>query len=206
MTIRRGSDWGRLGTPPVDLPSAGSDREIGEHLGDGLTTMRLHGGDMFATLGGSTSGSLAATLELPIDVMQISYKRSRDSELKTRVASSHCILRAINTRGGWLRSSAVAVMNAQYLGKWDVAPRGHPNDGRVEVLEVDARMSVRQRMIARSRMQTGTHLPHPDVSVKSVSEFVWSGSALTMWIDGEKIGLVQFVEIQVMKDFATLWI
>jgi len=161
---------------------------------------------MFATLGGSTSGSLTPTLELPIDVMQISLKYSRDSELKTRVASSHCVLRAINARGGWFRGSAVAVMNAQYLGKWDVAPRGHPNDGRVEVLEVDTRMSVRQRMIARSRMQTGTHLPHPDVSVKSVSEFVWSGSALTMWIDGAKIGLVQFVEIQVMKDFATLWI
>ena len=206
MTIRRGGDWGRLGTPPADLPSARSDHEIGEHLGNGINTIRLCGGDMFATLGGSTSGSLTPTLELPIDVMQISFKYSRDSELKTRVASSHCVLRAINARGGWFRGSAVAVMNAQYLGKWDVAPRGHPNDGRVEVLEVDTRMSVRQRMIARSRMQTGTHLPHPDVAVKSVSEFVWSGSALTMWIDGAKIGLVQFVEIQVMKDFATLWI
>ena len=206
MTIRRGGDWGRLGTPPEDLPSAKSDHEIGEHLGNGVSTIRLCGGDMFATLGGSTSGSLAPTLELPIDVMRISFKHSRDSELKTRVASSHCILRAINTRGGWFRGNAVAVMNAQYLGEWDVAPRGHPNDGRVEILEVDARMSVRQRMIARSRMKTGTHLPHPDISVKSVSEFFWSGSALTMWIDGAKIGLVQFVEIQVMKDFATLWI
>lgn len=206
MTIRRGSDWGRLGTPPEDLSSARSDREIGEHLGNGLNTIRLCGGDMFATLGGSTSESLTPSLELPIDVMQISFKHSRDSELNTRLASSHCVLRAINARGGWFRGSAVAVMNAQYLGKWDVAPRGHPNDGRVEVLEIDTRMSVRQRMIARSRMQTGTHLPHPDVSVKSVSEFVWSGSALTMWIDGAKIGLVQLVEIQVMKDFATLWI
>jgi len=206
MTIRRGGDWGRLGTPPEDIPSAKSDREIGERLGDGLTTIRLCGGDMFATLGGSTSESLTPSLELPIDVMQISFKHSRDSELNTRLASSHCVLRAINARGGWFRGSAVAVMNAQYLGKWDVAPRGHPNDGRVEVLEVDTRMSVRQRIIARSRMQTGTHLPHPDISVKSVSEFVWSDSVLTMWIDGAKIGLVQFVEIQVMKDFATLWI
>ncbi|CAB5120950.1 unannotated protein [freshwater metagenome] len=206
MTIRRGSDWGRLGTPPEDLPSARSDREIGEHLGNGLNTIRLCGGDMFATLGGSTSESPTPSLELPIDVMQISFKHSRDSELKIRVASSHCVLRAINARGGWFRGSSVAVMNAQYLGKWDVAPRGHPNDGRVEVLEVDARMSVRQRMIARLRMKTGTHLPHPDISVKSVSEFTWSGSALTMWIDGAKIGVVQFVEIQVMKDFATLWI
>ena len=206
MTIRRGSDWGRLGTPPEDLPSARSDREIGVRLGDGLTTIRLCGGDMFATLGGSTLESLTPSLELPIDVMQISFKHSRDSELNTRLASSHCVLRAINARGGWFRGSSVAVMNAQYLGKWDVAPRGHPNDGRVEVLEVDARMSVRQRMIARLRMKTGTHLPHPDISVKSVSEFTWSGSALTMWIDGAKIGVVQFVEIQVMKDFATLWI
>ena len=206
MTIRRGADWGHVGTPPEDLPSARSDREIGEHLGNGISTMRLSGGDMFATLGGSTSESLTPSLELPIDVMQISFKQSRDSESKTLVASSHCVLREINARGGWLRGDAVAVMNAQYLGEWDVAPRGHPNDGRVEVLEVDARMSVRQRMIARSRMKTGTHLPHPLISVKSVSEFTWSGSAKSMWIDGAKIGLVQSVEIQVMKDFATLWI
>lgn len=206
MTIRRGSDWGRLGTPPVDLPSAGSDREIGEHLGDGITTIRLCGGDMFATLGGSTSGSLAPTLEVPIDVMRITYKISADRELMTELASSHCILRARNARGGWLRGNVVAAMNAQYLGEWDVAPRGHPNDGRVEILEINGRMSVRQRMIARSRMSTGTYLPHPDISVKSVTQFVWSGSALTMSIDGAKIGLVQFVEIQVMKDFATLWI
>ena len=206
MTIRRGGDWGRLGTPPEGLSCAKSDHEIGEHLGDGIRTIRLRGGDMFATLGGSTSGSLAPTLELPIDVLRISYKHSRDSELKTRVASSHCVLRARNARGGWFRGNAVAVMNAQYLGEWDVAPRGHPNDGRVEILEVNARMSVRQRMIARSRMKTGTHLPHPDISVKSVSEFTWSGSAMSMWIDGAKIGVVQAVEIQVMKDFATLWI
>ena len=206
MTIRRGADWGRLGTPPEGLPCARSDHEIGEHLGDGITTIGVRGGDMFATLGGSTSGSLPPTLELPIDVMRISYKHSRDSELKTRVASSHCVLRSRNGRGGWFWGNAVAVMNAQYFGEWDVAPRGHPNDGRVEILEVNARMSVRQRMIARSRMKTGTHLPHPDISVKSVSEFVWSGSAMSMWIDGAKIGLVQSVEIQVMKDFATLWI
>ena len=116
MTIRRGGDWGRLGTPPEDLPSAKSDHEIGEHLGNGLNTMRLCGGDMFATLGGSTSESPTPSLELPIDVMQISYKHSRDSELNTRLASSHCVLRAINARGGWFRGSAVAVMNAQYLG------------------------------------------------------------------------------------------
>ena len=26
----------------------------------------------------------------------------------------------------------LAVMNAQWIGRWDVAPKGHPNDGMVE--------------------------------------------------------------------------
>lgn len=43
MTIRRGGDWGRLGTPPEDLPSARSDHEIGEHLGNAVSTIRLCG-------------------------------------------------------------------------------------------------------------------------------------------------------------------
>lgn len=63
-------------------------------------------------------------------------------------------------------------MNAQYRGEWDVAPRGHPNDGRVEVLEVDERMSLRQRWAARRRLPTGAHLPHPMISASSRSQVV----------------------------------
>ena len=33
-------------------------------------------------------------------------------------------------------------MNVDRLGHWDVAPRAHPNDGRVDVVEVDAAMSA----------------------------------------------------------------
>ncbi len=34
-------------------------------------------------------------------------------------------------------------MNAQFLGRWDVAPRGHPNDGRLDVLDADLPLDER---------------------------------------------------------------
>ncbi|MEI8390968.1 MAG: hypothetical protein WCG40_00570 [Actinomycetes bacterium] len=206
MTIRRGADWGRLGTPPEGLVVATSDRAIADYLKSGVHSVAVSGGDMFATLGGVTPSLETPRLELPIDAMRIRYRSSLISEWKTEVCCSHCVLRSSDVRGGWLRGEAVVAMNAQYLGEWDVAPRGHPNDGRVEIIEVDRQMSVRQRMIARSRVKIGTHVPHPDISVKSVPEYAWNGTALMMWLDGVRVGLVQSVQIQVLRDFATLWI
>ena len=41
-------------------------------------------------------------------------------------------------------------MNAQFLGAWDVAPRSHPGDGLLDVLEaevgLDERLKIRERL------------------------------------------------------------
>ena len=39
---------------------------------------------------------------------------------------------------GW-RGRIVALMNAQFLGEWDVAPRAHPGDGKLDRLSVSMR-------------------------------------------------------------------
>ena len=62
-------------------------------------------------------------------------------------------------------------MNAEYVGTADVAPRGHPNDGRLDVLHVAAQMTLRERWAARNRLPTGTHVPHPRLALRSVTEW-----------------------------------
>src|SRR3546814_16850403 len=66
----------------------------------------------------------------------------------------------------WWRGRVVAAMNAQYRGKWDVAPRGHPNDGRLDVLAADPPLD--ERLPVRGRLKTGTHLPHPPIDSRHV--------------------------------------
>src|SRR3546814_16245267 len=62
----------------------------------------------------------------------------------------------------WWRGRVVAAMNAQYRGEWDVAPRGHPNDGRLDVLDADLPLDHRPQV--RGRPKQGPHLPPPPIT------------------------------------------
>jgi hypothetical protein len=62
-------------------------------------------------------------------------------------------------RRSWWRGRIFAAMNAQFLGRFDVAPRGHPNDGLVELLDVDPALGLSDRVKAWRRLPTGTHGP-----------------------------------------------
>jgi diacylglycerol kinase family enzyme len=88
-------------------------------------------------------------------------------------------------RRGWWLGEIVAAMNAQFRQSADVAPRSHPNDGRVDVLRVASAMSVRHRLAARSRLAQGTHVPHPDIETRQVRSAVLSfRRPLHLWLDG----------------------
>src|SRR3546814_18870326 len=76
-------------------------------------------------------------------------------------------------------------MNAQYRGKWDVAPRGHPNDGRLDVLDAD--LPLDERLQVRGRLKTGTHLPHPRIESRHVEAVQIDLATPTPgWPDGER--------------------
>ena len=52
-------------------------------------------------------------------------------------------------------------MNAQWVGKWNVGPRAHPNDGLLDTYDV--RLPVSQVLPVRQRLHHGAHLPHPGI-------------------------------------------
>jgi diacylglycerol kinase family enzyme len=89
-------------------------------------------------------------------------------------------------------------MNAEFLGKWDVAPRSHPNDGLLDTFDVT--MSVGDRIKARSRLATGTHLPHPQIKQRRVSALQIDVDGLDVWLDGERIGPAKTLSIRVEPD------
>ena len=140
MTIKPGDQWGRLVARPDDLVTVASDRDVVEALhrrpGSPVEVTR---GDLARTLGVGASHDrsgrpVARSMlnEMPIDLVEVSLDGGEPV-----VACAHVVARSPWHRGHWLRGPILAVMNAEFIGEWDVAPRGHPNDGRVEVFEVD---------------------------------------------------------------------
>ena len=209
MVIQRGQSWGSEGIAVDDLVWASSDAELAKHISTGRKDVAVSGGDMWRTIGSRSRRVLPGetAMCLPIDVMHVEYQTVAGDFL-TKMAVANVVVRPANVRGGWLRGEISVVANAQFLRKWDVAPRGHPNDGRVELTQVSRAMGLRQRWSARSRLRTGTHLPHPLINAKSVPSFVTNfdeGSQQVLWIDQQRIGQVKSVTIEVISDAAFLW-
>ncbi len=135
-----------------------------------------------------------ATMRVPIDLITV----TADGRRLTAVA--HVVARR-RGRFGWWRGRIVAVMNVDHLGDWDAAPRAHPNDGWLDVIEVDQSMSLRARWQAWRRLRTGSHVPHPDITVRRVrAETFTFGRALGLWVDGVERGTVRSLRVEVEPD------
>ena len=104
-------------------------------------------------------------------------------------------------RRSWWRGQLVAVMNVDHLGEWYVAPRGHPNDGVFDVVEVAAEMPLRQRLSARSRLPTGAHVPHPMITTARGNCRTWTFDRdLDIWIDGLRAGRGRSLAVEIVPD------
>lgn len=158
-------------------------------------------GDLARTVGAHPVGSRppddeeASVLELPLDLVEVT------SDVGEFVACAHVVARPRWTRGGWWFGPVAVVMNAEFIGDWDVAPRGHPNDGRVEVLQADPKMSVRQRLAVRRRLRAGTHVPHPLIATRTVKDASFDfGTTMTLLVDGVRVGRCRRLSVRVCPD------
>ncbi|MET0911477.1 MAG: hypothetical protein ABWZ99_18575 [Ilumatobacteraceae bacterium] len=201
MTIRPGDAWGTRVARPADLVAASFDAQFVElALGPDRPPVRLVAGDLARTLGvapgdGRATGQDGTLLELPVDVVEVT------TDVGDFVACAHVIVAPPARRGGWWAGPLVAVMNAQFVGDWDVAPRGHPNDGRVEVFEVTGSLSIRDRLAVRRRLPLGTHVPHPAIRTRSVREAAFEFERpMTARVDGIAVGTVRSLAVRVRPD------
>lgn len=212
MAVERRADWGRPGTPPADLPWFADDASaagwIAARRDDRAPAIEvgLCGGDMVATLG---RGTTAVCYQL--DVLQVLIETPTGTY--TTVAVSHVVeRRPRRSIIGCLSANVVArapalryVMNAEFVGPLDVAPRGHPNDGRFEIVDFAATMPARQRRQAVARMGRGDHLPHPDISVGRETEATWKPRGI-VHIDGRPVPEVVSISIRIVPDAIVAWV
>lgn len=201
MTIKRRESWGTAGDVPHDIVWCETDHEIGAAVVAGVRPVGVAAGDLARTLG--VAGRGARGVEVGLDLIEVEFVRA--GRTQTTWAVAHCVARSSNWLGGWWRGPIVAVMNAQFVEHYDVAPRGHPNDGRMESISVDPAMSVRQRLTALRRLPRGEHVPHPAIRSNSVTET--SGSTRSVLVvDGRRIGSVDSWRARIHPDRATVWV
>jgi hypothetical protein len=185
MTLRRGEDWGTVGALPAGAREARRDadaaRIVERARADGVPPppVLLRGGDLWRTCGGG--GQTPAGDVMPILPVDVGIAELDGEE---RVFTAHLVARG---RSRWF-GPLLAVCNAQHVGKWDVAPRGHPADGLLDVVEVGA-MSLPDRWRAWRRLPTGTHVPHPAIAQRRVREATFTFSRpRRIWLDGQSAG------------------
>lgn len=101
----------------------------------------------------------------------------------------------------WWRGPVVMVMNTDHLGEWNVAPRGHPNDGKFDVVELEPTMTLRERWQVRQRLPQGTHLPHPRITARMPTEATWHfDRPLDLRVDGIDCGRVTDLAVELVPD------
>jgi hypothetical protein len=201
VTIRKGELWGEAGPLPADGVVVRTDAEAREAVSRArradrpVPALGLLGGDLARTCGAAGDERRLRSdgaQRLPVDLGEVLV----DGSLQFFVA--HLV-----ARRSWLHGRIVAAMNAQYLGSWDVAPRSHPNDGRLDLLDADP--SLGDRLKARGRLPTGTHVPHPAISerrVKAVQLELPPGTKV--WLDGTCVGPARTLSIRAVPDALTV--
>ncbi len=184
--IRPGDPYGERADPPSDAVEVSSDAEASRALaiarreGQPLPTLLLRGGDLHRTLGGGAAVRADATaasplrLRVPVDLGVL----LTDDEEWLFVA--HTVLRSPLWSGPF-----VVAMNAQWCGPLDLGPRSHPADGLLDITE--GSLPLRQRLVARNRARSGTHLPHPQLRTRRSPEHtVALERPVSAFIDGRR--------------------
>ena len=135
-----------------------------------------------------------------IDLLQIDFRTRPPSTANSSTSSRIVVAGTIAIQHRTPLSTCLILSNSGILRSRDVLPRAHPNDGFVDVLEVDPKISIRQRAIAWSRSATGSHLPHPSFRVSRSIDFQWSGSPARMIADGVTYKGVVWLRCTVLAD------
>ena len=193
MSLSRGQSWGGLGGLPNGSEVADTDSELraivtaARSAGTDLPTVGLTGGDLWRTLGGRSSGSGFSdnSTRVLVDI--------GSALLDGRI---HWFVAHLVSRHNWLTGRSWIAANGAHLGRWNLAPRAHPGDGLLDLLDSD--LSFRQRLKARRRLHSGTHLPHPGITyTRQPAGQVSFGHPMPVYLDSEPVGAHRIISVRV---------
>jgi hypothetical protein len=190
VALTPGQNWGEPVEAPEAVWMAQGDRELSHALETGIAgPYRVTGGDLARTIGAHRQRIADSPwLSLPVDRIQISTEHGQAR------AVAHVLIRR-----SWWRGAVTVIANAEFLGNWDIAPRAHPGDGLLDVIEVAAAMPPRARFQAWRRVKSGTHLPHPDLRSRQVTDLRLSfARPQRIWLDGRPWQKATEVQVTVL--------
>lgn len=200
MTIEKGKPWGQEILVPDSVVSIGGDYELAQI--DKTAVCVLSGGDLWRALGEPVIKSVGSTATaVEVDAIEVTITL-RGVE-RVVIASSSIEI------GSWVSKSLlkpfryVALTNSGILSGCNIAPRAHPNDGYLHVMNVEASMPLMQRVISRRRAKTGSHIPHPNISVSRINAFelIRETRNETLRIDGRTIREWDSLTVRVLPDY-----
>lgn len=203
MTIAKGLPWGAIDSAPREMRVASSEREAAELVRGGARFIALTSGDLLRATGAlpNTRRRIVAPepgrpcLQLPCDLLELAIDRD---PLVRHVVSS--------VRVGWYWKPRFWVTAGGFLGSFNVAPRAHPNDGLVDALRFQGKVSLRTNLAIRRRARLGDHLPHPNLAIERAKQVQWIDESHTepLWLDGVRVGDASFVRVTVIPNAWTL--
>ena len=208
-----GVDWGDAGEVPDSACCVHSDAAaadlVGSALRDGhpVPSLVLTAGDLARTLGigiGECSEEpLRRSMSATRVVADLGSVRINDGECVS--AGRQWFAAHLVARRSWWRGRLLLVANASFMGDWNVAPRAHPGDGRLHVL--DAQPSAAVRWAARQRLSSGTHVPHPAITQRRVAEAQFElDPPLDVYLDGIKLVRASSLTVAVVPAALEIWI
>lgn len=193
--ITRGEQWGVSTTRTFNDIVVTGDRELASQSND--LRLIVQTGDIAHSLGDPVSPLIGAEcLEVPIDALRVNISM-RDGSSVSLFASSHVMI------GHWLRGRLICVSNSGFIGKRNISPRAHPNDGFFDVMSLQPTMGLQQRVLARHKSTLGTHAPHPLVESGRAKEAEYSSASgsESLRIDGRRIPSWSAVRVEIVPDY-----
>lgn len=204
MSTAKGRDWGEVGPIPGDAVFAATDSEAAAAVaaarrdGQPAPPVVLTGGDLARTLGAADQGQRANGPATGARVRVDMGAALVDGRLFWFAA--HLV-----ARRSWWRGRVLVVANAAFMGRGNVAPRAHPGDGRLDIL--DGRLRLGDRIKARSRLRAGAHVPHPGIGQRRVAAAQFDlDPALDVYADGRPLGRAAAISVRVEPDSLEVWL
>ncbi len=198
MTIGPGTPWSAPGLLPADAPMFNTDHALSAALaaarmaiGGALPIVGMTGGTLWTTIGGPSVPGRLRTAEA----------RHYPVDLGVVVADgvTHVFVGSVVARHGLWRDT-LAVMNTPFLGRFRVAPRAHPGDALLDIIEGEG-LSLDDVRRIMPRLRHGTHLPHPKLRERRLAEATWSFAQPRMLsVDGRRLGRVSELSVHLEPD------
>jgi hypothetical protein len=209
VTIRRGEEWSRPRSGSVAAQVRGNDADLGaaiHKLGPGSLVQFTPTADSdLARAIGLTDGA-SLTSEVALDALLVTddltgcnvvvlgtppdrlRRFSRRTDIDVTVDGTPAFAGDATT---------VVVAIGQFLRGADLVPRGHPGDGRAEV-QVYA-LPPRGRRAMRTRLATGTHVPHPNINQRTARRIeIRATRTLALEVDGRGRPATDRLDIEVL--------